>query len=378
MESSHKPFSVIRFFDHFKKLLEAIDTPPLSLSNLAVQKDALAQIADEDREDFSFAHLGIDFPTSFHTLLFSLDLFRGGVGITIDNQGMGLCDYTLIADSEAEAAQKVVNVLQALSNGQIAYLFTYSEGGEEPVQAVEVLYKQPGDTVYAIRSAYPAFDTRLKNGEYNTILRKNDAPLEEVAFDLGLLSTALPIDDPMNIRDLFEGPHVPFTYALWQQTVKANYDKKGDELADRIKTKADAWIEKLDKSTERREESKTTLPLSQSVKLSGRFRHAELRLEALAMAIITIVAMSNPYTIGLLLGAIVTLIIAPWRRLWQPWHWTQVALSYGIFTVAAVLFVIIPAKDVFWWIVAILSTVSLIETIAWDGFMLFKRMANRQ
>ena len=133
-------FSVIAFFNEFRRLIKEINVHPLSEENLIVNKDSFSRLTDDYSELYSpFASLVMDRPRSDADLLFGLEFFEHVFVIGIDMQQPIEVPYEALGLGETELARELVNLLVGITNGQIVVLVTHID---DMGQAVEFLYKQ--------------------------------------------------------------------------------------------------------------------------------------------------------------------------------------------------------------------------------------------
>lgn len=128
-EEVEQSFSVIKFFELFKRELSKVNQGPIRITNCKVQTNAYARLADDDAEDphglpQPFAVIAYDTPGSDSELAFALELYRDGFVIAIQYLGGEPFQYLDLYSTEKEAAEQLVRLLTMLASGQLAMLTT--------------------------------------------------------------------------------------------------------------------------------------------------------------------------------------------------------------------------------------------------------------
>lgn len=224
-------FSTLQFFAAFKEQLEAIDTPPLSLALLTINADNYKELANDEAPDFSFAHIGIDHPSSDTTLLFSFEFFRGGVQFIINGFAPQAIDYAAIDPNPGKAAEKLMGLMIAVANGQISVLYSHTPSAESP-QAVEIIYTK-GERSRAVATV-PLFAKPPKKGEAEPLKASrqyNEAEIPQVSLSKKLLELAIPPTEFPSYNRTFKGNAFPALQREdWEVSVRAHYDTKAEEI----------------------------------------------------------------------------------------------------------------------------------------------------
>jgi hypothetical protein len=233
-----KAFSVPHFFNFFKDELEKINTYPLTLDNLLVQKDFFASLGDENGPDVCFAHLGIDFPPSDTALLFSVDFFPQDVLLSIDGQPPVTFAYVQLASTPKDAATQLIKVLKALSNGQAVTLYTYTED-TRATQAVELICRKSGTT--RVLRTFPFFEKarKLKDRSLDFTLHRNEYEIPESDVDTDLLAGTFPRQEFSSFnRHLKNNVLSPLAREVWESNISARYQQRADEIVAKVEKAA--------------------------------------------------------------------------------------------------------------------------------------------
>lgn len=236
-----KAFSVIQLFRHFQSAVDRIDVYPLVKSNIKVQSDIYSELSNERYCDEPFARLDKGFSESNKDYTFCCDFYGHGVGLYMKNQDCYFLGYDSVSISEKDLATRLVQILQALTNGQLFILETYTED-DGYTRVAELVYKGPGDMGYEAIHTFTSYEKNQKyeQPEYSTRYLRNDIDLQEVDLDIELLRKFLPPTEGVLNRGAINSLRDPFTYELWQQLFEQDVERKRRNQERKI----EAWFEK--------------------------------------------------------------------------------------------------------------------------------------
>jgi hypothetical protein len=365
-------FSSIQFFRHFREALDDVDIYPVDEKNLKIQKDMYADLANELYYDVPFAHLDRGFPESNNDFTFSCDLFGQGVAITLHNQEPFFCDYVSIDGDEKKAATKIVDILKALSNGQIFVLETRLEGQDEP-RVAEVLYQAPVSTTLKPIHTYCSYQVtgEMKGEEYYTYSIRNNLSIPEVAVDLAIFRKFLPQPDKTVYQRAPFKKISPFTYEVWRELVKARADKQTEDR----NIKIDKWFAKFEKKLVKWSDRQDPT-LKQLYFKSVRKRHLELVLWAYGASIVAALSFSGGVTEHLLMivCSIAIICVLLIRNITYKRYLT-IALPVAYIAAVAVLCVygLNGINGVLRWVAVVAVLVSFVECMIFDIKFLLKK-----
>lgn len=351
-------FSVIKFFRYFSEYIETLGDAPLGKDALTINKDVYEQLGgDEIDEELPFAHVAFDFPTSNNDLMFTLDLYASGAAMGIGSFEYTFCHYEHIGKDEQQVAARMVDILKALCNEQLALLCTYTED-DENLQAIEVLYRKPGAAKYDAIATYPMFESKrkLKGRELKTERFANFGSSGEVSVQTDAFLYFIPESPSSHTYDRkqISGLHVPLSREVWERKIDDYYDKKSDELVARF----DGWA------------NKENLTFMEQVVKYGRWRHVELASWSLVLLAYEYVVGWRLWDLPLqyvaLAGITLGLVVYRNKVSYGRYLSTSVLFAYGLALLAAFMFVTLPEKSLWWWIVGVCWTFSVVECIGLD------------
>ena len=183
-------FSTIQFFKLFQAALKRIDTPPLDMHHLSIQKDAYARLADREESEFYlespdvFATLENGKKETDTDLRFIVEFASGCLMMGVEGLFSGaydLRDETLF-HGEADAVKQLINTLKMLSNGQIAVGLTLFGGEVCASEMIVTGRSAPRNIVIATMPAFNRASKRASPEDLGHLVLKNHYPLDAVAL----------------------------------------------------------------------------------------------------------------------------------------------------------------------------------------------------
>ena len=351
--------SVIKLFGFVQKYVEKVNVSPLTSEKLEINVDAYGELGSEQDPDESvvFARIGLEFPKSYSDLPFIMMFDAEGVALSVGALDFVYSHYGHLGDSERDIARKLVNILIGLANGQLAVLNTITQD-DEKVQAWEMLYRKPKESLYDAIVTYAAFDSarKLKDREMTTQKFANNADIPDVAVDIDIYKHFTYETEWLNKfnRTQIAGLHVPLTRDDWEKNVDTYYDEKSD-----------AFIEKVDKWGKGDDRT-----LWQQVTDAAKWRHLELMWWSLALLIYVPVrewslAALSPSAVVFGIFVIAATIFRRTPKFYRYYPHIR-PLAYLGFILATVVFAGQYDGSVWWFSLGVVAVLSLVENIFFD------------
>lgn len=359
----------IRIFHAVHDKIKKIDTHPLCIDSLEINQDAYAELSGSEPEGRPFARFDYSFPRSDKDLSFTMDFADNGIALGGAMHDMVFCPYEHLGDTSRQVAERVMEILTALANGQIALLLTTSEDGEE-TQAVEVLYRRKNAKCYTPLLTAPFFDQKRKYtpDQLTTTLLANSADIPEVNVHLPTYRLLLAESDSKQYnynRKALHDLNIPLDSATWEASIDAHYKEWGEGVEERI----DEWFG-TDKTLGTKEQ------LIQDYKRSQIYRHISLLwVTTFGASILYNYFLDWGRGPAYIILALAILVLLVWfrKKLIPMFIWPIGIVSY--FTAGLVFYHAIasqPDRDAFWWIVIIVLGVEILETLAGDGIQIWR------
>lgn len=352
--------SVIKLFGYIQKDLQQINTPPLTAQALEVNADAYAELGSDNNpeEGLVFARISMDFPKRYTDIPFSMIFDINGVALSVAGQDFVFAPFQEIGSNERDIATKLINILVGLANGQLAILNTMTQDNEK-VQAWELLYRKPGNSLYDALATYALFDSarKLKSREMVTEKFANTADIKDVDVDIEtfkLFTFETNWLTKFN-RTQIAGLHVPLTREDWEKSVDKYYDDK-----------ADAFVEKVDQWA-----TKDKRSFKQQVLDAAKWRHLELMWWSLALMLYKPVSAwsleyFHPSMVIFGLFVIAATIYRRNKKFYHYYPWIR-PLAYVGFFLASILFISQHDNSAWWIVLCVFAAISLAENIFFDA-----------
>lgn len=358
IEDESKTFSAIKFFRYFSESIKDINVAPMDQDTLVINKDIYEELgSDEVDEELPFAHLAFDFPTSNNDLIFVVDLYQSGVAMSVGSFEYVFCEYELLGKNEEAAAERVIAIAKALSNGQLSLLCTYTED-DEKLQAIEVLYRKPDAQKYDTIATFPMFESKrkLRNRELKTEHFGNKSVIDEVAVHLDTFISFLPQPPGVQTynRKQIKGLHLPLSRDAWEKKINQYYEKRSERI-----------LSRFDKGS-----GNSKLSFLELVVKYGKWRHLELSAWSIALLLFEYVISwrltEAPVSLFLFASAVIMLAVLRDKVSYRRYLASTVLFSYAIATFAAVSFLNVGTKEMLWWILGVCWMFSVAEVLGLD------------
>jgi hypothetical protein len=372
MPSSTKSLSVIHIFEQIKANIAAVDTPPLSLDSVKINKDEITKIGDEEYESGAiFARIAIDFAQSNSEFTFCLDFLNTGVVLTILNFEPLWRQYSELGETDFEVSRLITDTLTCLSNGQLSMLVTITED-DERFQAFELIYRQAKLQKYDAICTGTAFQSKrkLRGRKYTTQLFANNANIESVSLDIKKAQLLLMPDtnfDQMsnigrkNISDLSE----PLTLETFNANVDAYAQKVGDQVADKIDEKLGVH----------------GMSFTQQVVHFAKWRHLELIFWSVLLvaceSIISLSLLEMHFAVYTIVPLLVLMTIFRNKFSYGKTLYVFAPAAYIIFTLSSVVFLNNFVNNWISWVVVTFAIISFIENVPFDIYGIKKKLVFR-
>lgn len=351
--------STIKIFNFVKKQIEKINTPPLTLDLLEVNEDAYSELGGDDdtSENSIFARIGFDFPKSYHDLPFMLVFDREGAALSVGALDFVYAHYEHLGENERVVASKLVAILTGLANGQLAVLNTLTQDNEK-VQAWEMLYRKPKESYYDAITTYATFDSarKLKGREITTQKFANAADIAETVIDMEIYRHFTYETNWLNQfnRTHIASLHIPLTRDDWEKSIDRHYNEKTEGFLKNV----DRWEDKVDHS------------LWERVLNAVKWRHLELMWWTFALLLFEPIRLwsldaFHPVIISFGVFVIAATIYRRNPTFYRYYPWVR-PIAYVSFILSSVLFISHYDASIWWFVLALIAALSLLENIFFD------------
>jgi hypothetical protein len=230
---SNKPITTLEFFKEFQLILKRINTYPLSLDNLVIQRDAYSRLADLDEQNLSggqvepFAALEYGRKEKDTDLRFAAEFAYGCFALHIEGFNPVVFDLhpaeEVYFSDARDAAEQLITTLIMLANGQLALSVTLYNGDQCAGELIVSDYgHNDGQFVIATIPNYSRSSKSASEDRLEHVVLKNHLPFDAVPLNK---QAALLFEYEAGNKIKSHGRpaagalHKPLTYKVWKTYV---------------------------------------------------------------------------------------------------------------------------------------------------------------